>query len=307
MPSSRHHQVDRDGFRKPRKNRDGILPYLMLAPVVVMLGIFVIWPTFYAIYLSLFNWSFYEPSEFVGVKNFVDVLTDQKFRDTIVRGLRFVLLTVPIGLVIAFGFASLCVAVGQRFASVLKVSIYLPTIISGVITSIVFAVIFEYSGGLLNALLIWLGREPQAWLGDPGLALYAISVPAVWLGMGITSLIMVAAMLDIPAEFYEAASLEGAGWWQKTLYITIPQMKNVILYLVITGFVGAIQQFELPLIMTGGGPQESTTLPNLFIFNHFRGDTYAGYSIAAALLLFVVLGTISALIFRVLNSEKLVD
>jgi ABC-type sugar transport system permease subunit len=84
-------------------------------------------------------------------------------------------------------------------------------------------------------------------------------------------------------------------------------MKNVLLYLLITGFVAAIQQYELPLVMTNGGPLDSTTLPNLFIFNHFRGDAYVGYSIAAALLLFAVLGAVSALIFRVLNSEKLVD
>ena len=84
-------------------------------------------------------------------------------------------------------------------------------------------------------------------------------------------------------------------------------MKNIILYLLITGFVGAIQQYELPLVMTNGGPLDATTLPNLFIFNHFRGDNYVGYSIAAALMLFVVLGSISALIFRILNSEKLVD
>lgn len=293
--------------RTPRRYKDGALPYLLLAPVLILLSIFVILPTAIAIYLSFFNWSFYEASEFVGLKNFTDVLTDPKFRDTIVRGLQFVLMTVPIGLLLSFMFASFCVAVGRRFASVLKVSIYLPTIISGVITSIVFGVIYEYSGGLLNALMIKMGQTPQAWIGDPELALKAIAAPAVWLGLGLTSLIMVAAMLDIPNEMYEAASLEGANWFQKTLFITLPQMKNVILYLLITGFVGAIQQFELPLVMTGGGPMESTTLPNLFIFNHFRGDTYTGYSIAAALLLFVVLGTISAGIFRVLNSEKLVD
>jgi ABC-type sugar transport system permease subunit len=121
------------------------------------------------------------------------------------------------------------------------------------------------------------------------------------------TLIMIAAMLDVPESFYEAARMEGASWWQCTRYITLPQMKNVLLYLLITGFVAAIQQYELPLVMTNGGPLDSTTLPNLFIFNHFRGDAYVGYSIAAALLLFAVLGAVSALIFRVLNSEKLVD
>jgi ABC-type sugar transport system permease subunit len=176
-----------------------------------------------------------------------------------------------------------------------------------VITSIIFVLIYDYSGGLLNAFLGTFGIDPIAWIGDPAWALLAIAIPAVWLGMGLTSLIMVAAMVDIPTEYYEAAAMEGAGWWQKTFYITIPQMKNVFLYLLVTGFVAAIQQFELPLVMTGGGPLDSTTLPNLFIFNHFRNDINVGYSIAAALLLFVVLGSVSALVFKFVNSERLVD
>lgn len=166
---------------------------------------------------------------------------------------------------------------------------------------------YDYSGGLLNWFLGIFGIDPIAWIGDPAWALLAIAIPAIWLGMGLTSLIMVAAMVDIPTEYYEAAAMEGANWWQKTAYITLPQMKNIILYLLITGFVAAIQQFELPLVMTGGGPLDSTTLPNLFIFNHFRNDINVGYSIAAALVMFVVLGTVSAIVFKFVNSERLVD
>lgn len=289
------------------KYRDTRLAWLLLAPVLILLGIFVIWPAGYAIYLSFYDWSFYQPSSFVGWKNFKDVLTDTQFRDAVLRGLKFVIMTVPITIVMAFLFASLVVSVSRRFATFLKVSIYIPTIISSVIASITFALIYDYSGGLLNALIGRFGEEPRAWLGETSTALTAIAVPAVWLGMGLSALIMVAAMVDIPESFYEAAELEGANWWKKTIYITLPQMKNIILYLLITGFVGAIQQYELPLVMTGGGPLDSTTLPNLFIFNHFRGDNFVGYSIAAALLLFLVLGSISAGIFRILNSEKLVD
>lgn len=287
--------------------RDTKLAFLMLAPAVLLLGIFVIWPAVYAGYLSFHDWSFYKDPSFVGWKNFTDVLSDPLFLDTIGRGFLFVLMTVPVMLVLAYLFSSLVVAVSRRAASVLKVSIYIPTIISAVIASIIFVLIYDYSGGLLNAFLGLFGIDPIAWIGDPAWALLAIAIPAIWLGMGLTSLIMVAAMVDIPAEYYEAAAMEGAGWWQKTFYITIPQMKNVFLYLLVTGFVAAIQQFELPLVMTGGGPLNSTTLPNLFIFNHFRNDINVGYSIAAALLLFVVLGTVSALVFKFVNSERLVD
>ena len=301
-------QRQRQRQRRARyKYRDNKIAYYFVLPVLVLLGIFVIWPTIYAVFLSFQDWSFYKDPEFVGWKNFTDVLSDRLFWRAIGRGFVFVAMTVPPMLILAFFFASLVVSVSKRFASVLKVSIYIPTIISAVITSIVFVLIYNYSGGLLNWSLAAFGIEPIAWLGDPAWALLAIAVPAVWLGLGLTSLIMVAAMIDIPTEYYEAAAMEGANWWQKTFYITLPQMKNILLYLLITGFVASIQQFELPLVMTQGGPLDSTTLPNLFIFNHFRLDINAGYSIAAALLLFVVLGSISALIFKFVNSERLVD
>ncbi|MGO1802008.1 MAG: carbohydrate ABC transporter permease [Microbacteriaceae bacterium] len=287
--------------------RDNKIAYLFLLPVVILLGIFVIWPAIYAGYLSFQNWSFYKEPEFVGWKNFTDVMSDPLFWASVGRGFVFVAMTVPPMLILAFLFASLVVSVGKKFAGLLKVSIYIPTIISAVITSIIFVLIYDYSGGLLNWFLAFFGVDPIAWIGDPAWALLAIAVPAIWLGMGLTSLIMVAAMVDIPQEFYEAAAMEGANWWQKTAYITLPQMKNILLYLLITGFVAAIQQFELPLVMTNGGPLDSTMLPNLFIFTHFRNDINVGYSIAAALLMFVVLGTVSAVVFRFVNSERLVD
>lgn len=287
--------------------RDGRIAYLLILPAVALLAVFVIWPAVYAGFLSFQDWSFYKDPEFVGFRNYTNVLSDPLFWASIGRGFVFVAMTVPPMLILAFFFASLVVSVSRWFASTLKVSIYIPTIISAVITSIIFVLIYNYSGGILNAMLGGFGVDPIAWIGDPAWALLAIAIPAIWLGMGLTSLIMVAAMVDIPSEYYEAAAMEGANWWQKTRFITLPQMKNVFLYLLITGFVAAIQQFELPLVMTGGGPLNSTTLPNLFIFNHFRNDINVGYSIAAALLLFVVLGTVSALVFRFVNSERLVD
>ncbi|HEY9310382.1 MAG TPA: sugar ABC transporter permease [Microbacterium sp.] len=303
LPGRRHDKHRHNRFRY----RDGRIAYLLILPALVLLGIFVVWPAVYAGYLSFQDWSFYKDPEFVGWRNYANVLSDPLFWESIGRGFVFVAMTVPPMLILAFFFSSLVVSVSRWFAGVLKVSIYIPTIISAVITSIIFVLIYNYSGGILNAMLGGFGIDPIAWIGDPAWALLAIAIPAIWLGIGLTSLIMVAAMIDIPTEYYEAAAMEGANWWEKTRFITLPQMKNVFLYLLITGFVAAIQQFELPLVMTGGGPLNSTTLPNLFIFNHFRNDINVGYSIAAALLLFVVLGTVSALVFRFVNSERLVD
>ncbi|CAM3635914.1 carbohydrate ABC transporter permease [Occultella aeris] len=294
--------------RRPKPaHRDNRIAFLMLAPALVLLGIFVLWPLVYAWYVSFFNWSFYTESVFVGLRNFRQVLADPVFWASIGRGLRFSVIVVPAILILAFVFANLVKAMGQRMGTLLKVSIYIPTVISGVIASIVFVLIYEYRQGLLNWLIGLVGFENQPWLGSASTALLALTAPAIWLGLGLASLIMLAGLLDIPESYYESAELDGANWWQRTVFITIPLMRNIGLYLLVTCFVATIQQYELPLIMTSGGPVQSTLLPNLHIFLRFTNDDTVGYSIAAALLLFVVLGGLSAVIFRVINSEKAVD
>lgn len=289
--------------------RDNRTAFLMLAPMLGLLTVFVIVPFVNAAYISTFDWSFYLPSEFVGLRNYTNIGTDPDFLASVGRGLTFALLTVPAGLVLAFLFANVVRGMGRRFANVVKTSVYIPTIVSAVIAAIIFGLIYDYAGGILNWFLAsTVGRltdfEDIAWLADPALALPALAVPAIWIGFGVTALIMLAGMLDIPESYYESAQLEGANWWQQMVFITLPLMRNVMLYLLVTGFVLAVQQFELPLVMTDGGPLNATLTPNLYIFRRFTEDERQGPAIAAALMLFVVLGTISAIIFRALSSEK---
>lgn len=288
-----------------RRHKDTRVALVMLAPLLVLLGVFVIWPLVHAVSISFFTWSFYEPAVFVGLDNYVNVLTDAEFVSSVGRGLLFSVMVVPVQVLIAFAFANLVKASSRRLAGVLKVTIYLPAVISEVIAGIVFALIYTYRGGLLN----WFLHTDVAWLGETGTALPSVAVPAIWIGTGVASLIMLAGLLDIPEAYYECASLDGAGPFTKMYRITVPLMRNIILYLLVTGFAGSLQFLVLPLVMSNGsgGPLDSTTLPNLFIFRHFTNDVYIGYSIAAALLLFVVLGAVSAVIFRLVRSEKAVD
>lgn len=283
--------------------------YLMITPMVVLLGIFVWWPLVYSFYLSTFEINFYQGSQFVGLQFYQYVLESPKFWNSIGVGLRFTLMVVPTQLLLAFLIASLLKSLNGKLSGFLKTTIYVPTVVSFVVASVVFMFMYKGDGGLINAILGIIGVGPFAFLSDPALALPAIAVPAIWIGTGITALIMLAGMLDIPDSYYEAAELEGAGYLQKTRYITLPLLKNVWLFLVVTLFTASIQQFELPLVMTFGGPYEATTTPNLFIFNQFKDPSpYAtSFSLTAALLLFVVLGAISALIFRFVSSDKAVD
>ncbi|MEV0582593.1 sugar ABC transporter permease [Nonomuraea sp. NPDC050310] len=296
------------GTAPPRRlRRDNRAAFLMVTPLLVLLGVFVIWPLLHAAYISFFTWSFYDPAVFVGLENYLNVLTDAEFLHSVSRGLLFSAIVVPIQVTVAFVFANLVKSVSRRMAAVLKVTIYVPAVISEVIAAIVFTLIYTHRGGLLNWFLDFFGIEAIPWLGDTATALPAIAVPAIWIGMGVASLIMLAGLLDIPETYYECASLDGAGPWTKMTRITLPLMKNVILFLLVTGFAASLQFLILPWLMTQGGPVNSTNLPNLFILQHFNTDLYVGYSIAAALLLFVVLGAVSAIIFRLVRSEKAMD
>ncbi|SFI29273.1 multiple sugar transport system permease protein [Paenibacillus sp. UNC496MF] len=292
---------------KKNFRHDNKTAYLLLAPILVLLTVFVVIPFLYSVRVSFFNWSFYQPSRFVGVDNFSFVLSDDRFLKSVWIGLKFALMVTPATLVVSFLFANVIKGMGGKMSGFVKTSIYIPTVISGIVASVIFVFIYDYLGGLANYALGLFGAEPKAWLAEVGTALPSIAVPAVWLGFGLTTLIMLAGLLDIPESYYEASDLEGAGAWQKMRYITIPLLKNIFLFLTVTGFTANISQYELSLIMTNGGPLDSTMTPNLYILTHFRNDVMVGNSIAASLLLFVVLGSISAIIFKVLNSDKAID
>lgn len=288
-----------------RDNRTG---YLMIAPMVILLSIFVIWPLIYAVYLSGFEISFYQDPVFVGFQFYQYVLEDPRFWRSIGVGLAFAAMVVPTGMVVSLLIASFIKTLSVKLAGFMKTTIYVPAVVSMVVAAVLFQFIYQ-DQGIANWMRSLVGAGPLAWLNDPALALPAIAVPAVWLGLGITTLIMLAGLLDIPQSYYESAELDGANWFKRTWYITIPLLKNILLYLFVTGFVAAIQVLDLPLVMTNGGPAGSTTVPNVFIFNAFRdGTAYStSFSLTTALLLFAVLGSISVLVFRLINSDKAVD
>lgn len=294
--------------RTPKHLRSNLVGYLMIAPMVVLLGIFVFWPLIYAFYLSTFQISFYKGARFVGLKFYRFVLSDPDFWNAIVVGLKFSLMVVPTSMIIALFLASFIKSLSKRASALMKTTIYVPAVVSSVVASVVFVFIYQ-DQGFANWFIGLFGASPLAWLNDPGIVLPAIAAPAIWLGFGVSTLVLVAALLDIPDSYYESACLDGANFFHKLWYITIPMLKNILLFLLVTGFTLAIQEYQLPLIMTNGGPVNASTTPNLYIFNNFRDGTpfSTSYSLTAALMLFIVLGAISVLIFRLVNSDKAID
>jgi multiple sugar transport system permease protein len=293
---------------KGHLHRSNLTAYLMIAPMVILLAIFVIYPLGYAVWLSGHRISFYKPAVWVGLDFYRYVLSDPRFWHSLRVGLTFAAFTVPTGLLLALLLASFIKTLSTGLASVLKVTVYIPAVVASVLTANIFVLMYQ-DQGIANWFVGLFGIGPVAWLNDPSIALPAVAVPGLWLGFGISTLILLAAMLDIPSSYYESASLDGANAFQTMRYITLPLLRNVFVFLSITGFTISLQEFLLPLIMTQGGPVDRTLTPNLFIINSFRDSTpYAtSFSLAAALLLFVVLGSISLIIFKAISSVKAVD
>lgn len=294
------------------KRSDHITAYLMILPSLVLLGIFVFTPLFMSFEKSLTNWKLYQESQFIGLENFRMVLGNSLFRKSLENILGFVLMIVPAQFILSFLFAHVLRGMNQRAGALIKTAIYIPTVISGVVASVIFLFIFHYQGGILNWIIRQLGYKRIGFLAEPSLSRLSIAVTAIWMGFGYNSLIMFAGLQNIPQSYYEAAEVDGANRFEQLLFITLPSMKNTFILILINLMTGTLQMFDLPYMMFGGsggaGPVNSTLTPMVFVYNNFKSADFSlGYTIAAALLLMIVIGALNSLVFTVIGSQKSQD
>ncbi len=206
------------------QKRDMCTAYLMLLPAVALLTVFVVAPLVMAIEKSFYDWNFYGNSTFVGLDNFRVIVVNKSFRRAVVNALKFVVILVPLQIVLQFAFAHLLKSLSVRFSNAIKTAIYIPGIIAGIVAGIIFMFIFEYKGGLINQLLTSLGLPRIAFLNNGFWAMFSIVAPTLWLGFGGGAILNYAGLISVPAEYYEAASIDGAGAFRKLISITLPQM-----------------------------------------------------------------------------------
>jgi ABC-type sugar transport system permease subunit len=290
------------------QRKDMPIGYAMLLPALLGLSVFVVVPLVMAVQKSFYDWNFYKDSVYVGLQNFRLILTNKVFQRAIVTAFKFVLILVPLQVIVQFAFANVLVGLSNRFSNIIKVVIYIPGIIAGIIAGIIFTFIFEYKGGLANQLITALGGSRIAFRNNAFWAIISICFPVVWLGLGGGTILNFAGLVNVPGEFYEAASIDGASSFQKLIYITIPQMKNIFVLQTIGMTTGTLQILEVPMIMTGGGPREQTLTPMLYMYNNFRDQGRSmGYTVAGALLMMVLIAAINSLVFAIIRSEKSIE
>lgn len=292
------------------KRMDHWTAYLMILPSIVLLGIFVLTPLVMSVQKSFTDWQLYRDSQFVGLHNFVMVLKNQFFLQSIKNIIWFAAVIIPTQLVLTFLFAHALRGMSQRAGAFIKTAIYVPTVISGVIASVIFLFIFNYQGGILNWLVRQFGGKRIPFLAEPLLAKASVSITVLWMGFGYNSLVMFAGLQNVPQSYYEAAEVDGAGALTKLLRITLPSMKNVFILIIVNLTTTTLQLFDVPYLMMNatGGPVNSTLTPMIYIYNNFKSMDYTmGYTVAAALLLMIIIGALNAVVFTVIGSEKAQD
>ncbi|MBE5967864.1 MAG: sugar ABC transporter permease [Lachnospiraceae bacterium] len=282
--------------------------YIMLFPAIIMLTIFVIVPLVMALQKSFYDWNFYIDSVFVGFDNYRIIINTVYFQKAVANIIKFVVIIVPLMIIVSFLFANVLVNLSKKLSAAIRTMIYIPGIVSGIATSVIFIFVLDYKGGIVNQILMKLGSPRVAFLNDPFWATIAIIIPTIWLGLGGNTILMYAGLMNIPNEYYEAASVDGAGGLKKMIHITIPQLKNIFVLMCISLTAGTLQMFDIPYMLTGGGPSNSTLTPMLYLYNNYRDTSKGmGYTIAGAVLMLILITAINSIVFAVIKSDKSIE
>ena len=284
-------------------------PYVLVAPTVLLLLMFSIMPLFIAFFMSftdmdlagIANWA---NIEWIGLTNYIEIFKDEVFIQALLNTIIYVVIGVPIviGLSLAIAMA-INFGTGKVFEW-FRVVFYMPSITNVVAVAVVWGFLFNPQYGLFNFLLNTVGLPDVPWLQDPFVAKLSLIMLAVWRAVGINMIIFLAALQGIPRTYYEAAALDGASTFQQMFKITIPLLRYAIFFVTVTTLIGWIQFFEEPLIMTEGGPLNSTTSLALFIYNNGFQLSNFGYAAAGSVVLFILIITVTLIQFRLQKNEN---
>jgi ABC-type sugar transport system permease subunit len=243
--------------------------YLYLLPSLVFLALFTYYPVGFSAYLSLFRWNVLTPEPvFVGLQNYGKLWQEPLFWLVLRNNLFYALGTIPTTMALALGLAVLVNQPLGRVRDAYRVALFYPTMVPMVAAAMLWVWIFNPGIGLLNHYLGYLGVPRVEWLYDRHWALPAIILMSIWKNFGYFMLIYLAALQGIPAELYEAASLEGAGAWARFRRITVPLLTPASLFVFVVAVISSFQVFDQVYVMTQGGPADQTNVLTFYIYQH---------------------------------------
>ena len=267
--------------------RETLEAWFFLAPALLLLGVFVLYPIAYLCYLSFTTGSFTrEGISWVGFRNYLRLMLDLDFWQVLKNTVYFTIATVIPSLVIPLGLA---VLLNRSIAlrGLLRTAYFIPSITSLVAVGLGFRWLFQ-TDGPVNAFLSQFGFEAVPWLSSTTWAMPVLILLSTWKQIGFNMVVFLAGLQTIPASRYEAAELDGAGAWQAFWHITLPGLRPTFIFALITTLIFTLRSFEQPYVMTGGGPLNSTNLLVFYIYNQAFSQFDFGYAAAVTTVLLAV-------------------
>jgi multiple sugar transport system permease protein len=294
---------------RPTWRYSTLVPYALISPALACLLIFNVLSIVVAAAVSLTNLDIGGLADasqvrFIGLANYGAMLHDPGFWEALRNSFLFVGLGVP---TLVIGSLAIAIALNYSqswFFRALRAFYFVPAITAIVAISLIWGNIYNSQFGLLNWLLSLIGKGPVEWLSDPTTAKFSVALVAIWRGSGLDTIIFLAALQAIPAEYYEAAAIDGAGEWRKIFRITLPLMRFAIFFVTVTTLIGWMQFFDEPYVLTQGGPVHATTSISLYIYQQGFQDNAFGFASAASIVLFAIIAIVTAVQLRTRREER---
>ncbi|MCM3443072.1 carbohydrate ABC transporter permease [Metabacillus halosaccharovorans] len=268
--------------------RNKLAIFIGLIPALIIYLTFSIIPIVISIYYSFMEWNGFGPMEFVGLQNFIEIAKDPIFWKAVKNNIYVVLASVFGQIPIALGLA-LLLNRKVKGAKLFRTIGFMPVVISTVVISLTWNMFYNSEIGFINRFLegIGLGGLTQNWLGDPKWAMISVCITIIWQFVGLYFIIFLAALQNVPGEVLEAAEIDGASGWKRTIFITIPMIWDSILIAVILCISGSLRTFDLIYVMTNGGPAHSTEVMAIYMYEKTFSSMKYGYGSAVSLYIFV--------------------
>ena len=271
--------------KKDKRNLLKVLAFI--SPWIVGFLVFTVYPVVVSFYYSFCDYSVFEKPVWTGLDNYMELFTDGVFWQSLWNTFYYSLLALPLGIIVAF-LISLLLNTKSRGMTFFRTFFYIPTLVPLVALAILWMWILNGQFGLINYFLSLLGIRGPNWLNDKYLVIPALVFMGLWT-TGRTMVVLLASLQDVPVTLYEAADIDGASFFQKTLKITLPMISSIIFFNIIMGIIGSLQIFAEPYIMTGGGPGRASTFYSLYLYQKAFEDYQMGYASAMAWILFIII------------------
>jgi len=289
-------------------------PYFFVSPFFLIFGIFSLFPILFTLYISLTDWSLNGAPQWVGLANYAEALQDSRFYDALFNTVLFMILIIPPQIVIAL-FISVLLTNGKvPFVGAFRLVNFLPYITTSVAVGLIFGILFDWNFGSVNSMLAKLGliQENVNWLGQPWPSRFVVALITVWKYFGYTAVMFLVGITGISKQLYEAADLDGATKMQQFRYVTLPMLRPVMVFVILTTMIGCFQIFDEPyMLFTGmgstvvGGPEGAALTGTWLVYDNVFGSlTRFGYGSSIAYMLFLFICLVSFATFRLMNKGE---